>query len=116
MKKIQTQNIKSAAPKTEAVADLEEHIDESMKRLAFLAPCRSWFKNGKVDGPVIAIWPGSRVHFYHMTSEIRGEDWEFTYKTKNRFAYMGNNFSVREAPGQNISFYLEDPEAGYKEY
>ncbi|KAI5287096.1 hypothetical protein KEM52_001752, partial [Ascosphaera acerosa] len=116
MIKMQTQNIKSAVPRKEAVDDLLEHTDTYMKRLAFSAPCRSWFKNGSTDGPVIAIYPGSRMHFYHMTSEIRGEDWDFTYKTKNRFAYMGNGFSTREQTGENLSFYLEDPEGGYRQY
>ncbi|KAI5290519.1 hypothetical protein KEM54_001299 [Ascosphaera aggregata] len=115
MIKMQTQNIRTAVPSKAACDDPEEHTNEYMKRLAFSSHCRSWFKNGETDGPVIAIYPGSRMHYYHMTSEIRGEDWEFTYKTKNRFAYMGNGFSTREEPGQNLSFYLENPEGGFRQ-
>lgn len=39
-------------------------------------PCRSWLKNVKVDGPVIALHPGSRVHWFHMLEEPRWEDYE----------------------------------------
>jgi hypothetical protein len=35
--------------------------------------CSSWFKNGR-DGPVTAIWPGSRLHYFESLEEPRNED------------------------------------------
>ncbi|KAK5048147.1 hypothetical protein LTR84_005817 [Exophiala bonariae] len=115
-KKIQTQNIKAVVPKSAAVRDFYEQTDKFMERTAWTTPCRSWFKNGKVDGPIIALHPGSRIHWFHMLEEIRYEDWEYTYLTRNRFQYLGNGFSTHEAPGLDTTFYFDHPESGYKDY
>lgn len=87
-----------------------------MKRTAWTTHCRSWFKNGKIDGPVVALHPGSRIHWLHMLDEPRYEDYEIRYMSRNRFQYLGNGFSVREAEGLETTWYLETPEVGYKDY
>ncbi|KAL4891195.1 cyclohexanone monooxygenase [Aspergillus ambiguus] len=116
MKKIQTQGIKAIAPKIEAIRDLDMHITEFMKRTAWATQCRSWFKNSKVDGPVIAVHPGSRIHWFHILAGIRFEDWEFTYLSNNRFHYLGNGFSVREQEGKDTTRYFDFPAEGYNDY
>jgi hypothetical protein len=70
-----------------------------MPRTAWAGSCRSWYKHGEENGPVIGLHPGSRVHFIHMLESFRGEDWEYTYdnERRNRFAYLGNGFSVRDS-------------------
>jgi hypothetical protein len=45
--------------------------------------CSSWFKNGTTDGPITALHPGSRIHFFEMLQIPRYEDYDFTY-TGNR--------------------------------
>ncbi|OAL44229.1 cyclohexanone monooxygenase [Pyrenochaeta sp. DS3sAY3a] len=116
MKKIQTQHIKAVAPKEKAITEFVTHTTEFMKRTAWATHCRSWFKNGTIDGPIWALHPGSRIHWFHMLTEPRYEDWEFTYKSTNRFQYLGNGFSTKELPGQDTTRYFDFPEEGYKDY
>ncbi|KAH0843527.1 putative sterigmatocystin biosynthesis monooxygenase stcW [Fonsecaea pedrosoi] len=116
MKKMQTQNIKSVSPKVEAIRDFGVHTTEFMKRTVWATPCRSWFKNGTVDGPIIALHPGGRIHWFHMLKHMRLEDWEYTYHTDNRFQFLGNGFSTMEEPGEDNAWYFEDPEEGYNDY
>lgn len=116
MKKMQTQGITAVAPKADAIRDMEIHTTEYMKRTVWATRCRSWFKNGKIDGPVIAVHAGSRIHWFHMLTDVRYEDWDYTYTSNNRFRYLGNGFSVREETGMDTTRYLDDPEKGYNEY
>ncbi|KAL2161432.1 hypothetical protein VTH06DRAFT_7993 [Thermothelomyces fergusii] len=78
---------------------------------------RSWFQSD--DGRVTALHPGSRIHFFHMLERFRGEDWEYDYlpsgdgsgcaKRRNRFAYLGNGFSVKELdPAIDSTWYLDE--------
>ncbi|KXX78167.1 putative sterigmatocystin biosynthesis monooxygenase stcW [Madurella mycetomatis] len=112
IKKCQTEGIKAIAPSQEAVDDYFEHVSAFMPRTAWAAPGRSWFKNGRADGPVTALHPGSRIHFFHMLEKFRGEDWEYVYEggRRNRFAYLGNGFSKKElTPGFDSTWYLDEP-------
>ncbi|KAK4043690.1 hypothetical protein C8A01DRAFT_32219 [Parachaetomium inaequale] len=122
IKKCQTESIKALAPSRAAVDDYFEHITAFMPRTTWAAPGgRSWFKNGREDGPVTALHPGSRIHFFHMLERFRGEDWEFVYlpsadgegegegRRGNRFAYLGNGFSTRELdPEGDSTWYLDE--------
>lgn len=117
IRKCQTEGIKAIAPSQAAVDEYFEHITAFMPRTAWAATgggCRSWFKNGSEDGPVTALHPGSRIHFFHMLERFRGEDWEFVYegdgRKRNRFAYLGNGFSTRELdPSVDSTWYLDEP-------
>jgi len=108
------QSVKSVEPKQKALDDFDQHIQTYMTRTAWSTHCRSWFKNGKIDGPVVALHPGSRVHWFHMLDEPRFEDFEWETFSQNRFAYLGNGFSVREENGRDSTYYFDDPEAGYE--
>ncbi|KAK1972743.1 phenylacetone monooxygenase [Colletotrichum sublineola] len=108
--KCQTQGIRSIVPSEAAVEDYFEHTTTFMPRTVFAGGCRSWYKQGEVNGPVTALYPGSRAHFIRLLEHFRGEDWEYTYGDvrQNRFAYLGNGFTVPEmamlkagAPGGN---------------
>ncbi|CAH0023717.1 unnamed protein product [Clonostachys rhizophaga] len=112
--KCQTQDIKSIEVRKEAVSDFVEHVDTFMERTAWSTHCRSWFKNGKIDGPVVALHPGSRIHWFHMLDQPRHEDYEWTTTGPNRFAYLGNGFSVRETKGRDLSAYFDDPDEGFE--
>jgi hypothetical protein len=87
IEKMQTENIKSFEPKAEAIRDYYNHTHELMKRLVWSSACRSWFKNGKTHGPVTAIYPGSRLHFFELMKNVRWEDYNVTYRTENRFQF-----------------------------
>lgn len=70
--KLQVQNVKSFWPKQEAVDDFKRHRELFLKRTAWSPPCRSWFKAGTVNGPIL-MWPGSRLHFFEAISDPRFE-------------------------------------------
>ncbi|KAM5342246.1 hypothetical protein ACJ41O_013212 [Fusarium nematophilum] len=116
IKKIQSQNIKAVSPSAGAVDDFNAHITEFMKRTAWATPCRSWFKRGTIDGPIVALHPGSRIHWFHMMQHVRYEDWEFEYLSQNRFQYLGNGFSTKEGPDKDTTWYFDAPDEGYADY
>ena len=91
----QTENIRAFSPKMEAVDDFIAHTDDFMQRSVWVQDCRSWYKNGKVDGRVTALWPGSTLHFLEIMECLRHDDFNVTYKG-NRFAWMGNGYSQTE--------------------
>jgi hypothetical protein len=115
MKKSQSQSIKSLVPRSEAVVDFNTHVPIFLERTAWATGCRSWFKNGTVDGPIVALHPGSRIHWFHMLDEPRYEDYEYKYLTDNRFQYLGNGFSTKEDE-EDVAYYFDNPEAGYHSY
>ncbi|KAM0431515.1 hypothetical protein ACHAPT_005493 [Fusarium lateritium] len=107
--KLQRENIKSFDPKPECIEEFSQHTHTIMKRLVWSAACRSWFKNGKVHGPVTAIWPGSRLHYFEALSEPRFEDFLITYRSKNRYQYLGNGYTQEETkPDGNPVWYFDD--------
>ncbi|TPX16724.1 uncharacterized protein E0L32_003665 [Thyridium curvatum] len=119
IKKCQTEGIKALAPSQAAVDDYFEHITSFMPRTTWAAPgCRSWFKGGRAEGPVTALHPGSRIHFFHMLEAFRGEDYEYVYDAppsggdkgrRNRFWYLGNGMSTKELDeGFDSTWYLDD--------
>ena len=90
----QTENIHSFSPKMEVVEEFIAHKDQFMKSTIWDHDCHSWYKNNS-SGKIIALWPGSTMHYIHSLEEPRYEDWNFTYKG-NRFAFLGNGFSQTE--------------------
>lgn len=91
--------------KEEAVADFVQHRRAFLPRTAWSSPCRSWFKQGTVDGEIM-MWPGSRIHFFETMKTPRWEDYNLTYTSTNRFGYLGNGFTVRESDGRDLTWYL----------
>ncbi|TVY48521.1 putative sterigmatocystin biosynthesis monooxygenase [Lachnellula occidentalis] len=105
IEKMAYEHVTSFEPTQEAVADFEEHRRAFIPRTAWSQPCRSWFKQGTVDGEVM-MWPGSRIHFFENMLKPRWEDYHLQTARKNRFAYLGNGFSAREFDGRDLSWYL----------
>ncbi|KAI8938623.1 hypothetical protein NX059_004495 [Plenodomus lindquistii] len=109
--KTQVENIKSLTPKLAPSLAFRQHADLFIQRTAWTSPCRSWFKQGKVDGQA-AIWPGSRLHFLKMLESPRYEDFEIAYNGENMFSFLGNGFEVRESDGRDVTNYLGSLEQG----
>ncbi|KAM0266699.1 hypothetical protein ACHAPA_006621 [Fusarium lateritium] len=105
LKKMSEEEISSFAPKEEAVADFAEHRRKFLPRTAWTSPCRSWFKQGTVDGEPM-MWPGSRIQFFRTIETPRWEDFDIKYTTSNRFAYFGNGFAACESDGSDLTWYL----------
>lgn len=62
-KKIATEDIKSVCVKEEVVEEYNTYSQEFLKRTVWSGGCRSWYKNGKVDGKVTAMYAGSILHY-----------------------------------------------------
>lgn len=103
--KMSEEEISSFAPREEAVADFAEHRRKFLPRTAWTSPCRSWFKQGTVDGEPM-MWPGSRIHFFRTVERPRWEDYELKYTTSNRFGYFGNGFAACENDGSDLTWYI----------
>lgn len=71
------------------------------------AGCRSWYNRGRPGGKVTAQYPGSLVHWRLMLEQPRFEDYNITYRSRNRFEFMGNGFSELEVTGGDLAWYLE---------
>ncbi|KAK2603294.1 hypothetical protein N8I77_009760 [Diaporthe amygdali] len=113
IKKCQTEGIRSISPSLDAVNELHEHTQAFMPRTAWAGTCRSWYKGGTESGPITALHPGSRIHFFHMLNHFRGEDWDYVYEKKgNRFTYLGNGLSTIELDGSDSTWYLDNMDSG----
>ncbi|PVI02171.1 FAD/NAD(P)-binding domain-containing protein [Periconia macrospinosa] len=106
--RFQTHNIATFAPKAEAVDDFIAHKNQFMNTTVWHDPCRSWYKAGKPNGPITALWPGSTLHYIEALMEVRLDDWDIKY-TGNRFAWLGNGYSQTELdPTADWAFYIRD--------
>jgi hypothetical protein len=103
---MQTENVRTIEVKPDVVKELNEHEQEYLKQLVFAAPCRSWYKGGKSTGKVIAVWSGSAHHYMRALNRVRWEDYVMTYTTSNRFAYLGNGYTVEEDRGESNGWFL----------
>jgi hypothetical protein len=105
IKRFQTQDLKSMAPRKDVCEAFVDHADLFLKRTAWTSGCRSWFKQGKEDGP-LAIWPGSRLLYFDVLAQPRYDDYHIEYLSGNPFGFFGNGFNIREYEGQDLSYYL----------
>jgi len=109
IEKIQEQDIKSMVVKPECVEEFTRHCDSFFPGTVFMEPCRSWYKNGKVDGKVTAVWPGSSLHYMKVIQNPRWEDFNYEYLDHNcRFSYFGNWMTYTEVSGAERAWYLRD--------
>ena len=105
LRKMSEERVSSFAPTQEAVDDFAAHRRAFMPKTAWTSPCRSWFKQGTVDGEPM-MWPGSRIHFFETMKDVRWEDYKVKHMETNRFAYLANGFASREGDGRDLSWYL----------
>jgi cation diffusion facilitator CzcD-associated flavoprotein CzcO len=93
--RLQTTGATQVSPRAEAVRDFVEHKERFMARTVWTEGCRSWYKPLGTGGPVVALWPGSTLHYIEAMREVHFEDLEFRYEG-NRFAWLGNGYSQTE--------------------
>lgn len=105
IKKMRHDHIRRLSPSPAATEAFGEHASLYVERTAWVGPCRSWFKQGTEDGPVV-MWPGSRLHFFDIMREPRYEDYEIEYLHGNRYGFLGNGFSSREFDGSDTTYYM----------
>jgi len=110
IKKAQRERIKSMAPSAAAVKDFMDYLDSYFTRTVFGQKCKSWYKNGKEEGRVVGLWPGSCLHAVRTFENPRWEDYDYVYlnEQKNRFAWLGDGWTQVEKYGGDTAFYMED--------
>ncbi|KAL4724306.1 hypothetical protein ACLX1H_008919 [Fusarium chlamydosporum] len=99
-RKIATEDIKSVCVNQQVVDDYNVYLQELLKRMVWTGSCRSWYKNRKKDGPVTAVYGGSRHHFREILETFRTEDFDIEYRSVNRFRFMGNGRTLKESTGE----------------
>ncbi|ORY81800.1 FAD/NAD(P)-binding domain-containing protein [Leucosporidium creatinivorum] len=108
--KIQRENIKAMAVKQGAVDDFMSYVANYFPATVFGQPCRSWYKAGKLIGPVVALWPGSCLHAVKTFKHPRWEDYEYVSANKeheNRLGWLGNGWTEEDVDG-DTAFYLKE--------
>ena len=53
------------------------------------------------------MYAGSVLHYRQMLANIRLEDFDYTYRSSNRFSFMGNGLTQMETDGKMLGDYLE---------
>ncbi|KAH7885655.1 hypothetical protein F5I97DRAFT_2034868 [Phlebopus sp. FC_14] len=96
--KMQRERLKSIEVKREAVADFDEYLEAFFPGTVFSAKCRSWYKLGKEEGRVVALWPGSCLHAVRALERPRWEDYNYEYLDgrTNRFHWLGDGTTYNE--------------------
>ncbi|KAF9492086.1 FAD/NAD-binding domain-containing protein [Pleurotus eryngii] len=108
--KIQRERLKSMDPKKEAVDDFDEYLEAWFPRTVFGQKCRSWYKVGKEEGRVVALWPGSCLHAVEALEKPRWEDYNYELLdkgVKNRFFYLGDGLTKNEKIRGDMATYLD---------
>ncbi|RFU33062.1 hypothetical protein B7463_g3286, partial [Scytalidium lignicola] len=96
--KLQTESIRSMVVTADANREYNEHVQSYLERTVWVGNCRSWYKRGTVDGKVVAVYSGTTFHYADALRNPRWEDFEFQrVNPRNRFAYLGNGYTRREA-------------------
>lgn len=108
--RLMTEDIKSITVKQATIDDFQAHKDDIVKDLVWTSGCRSWYKNGTVDGKVWGPWPGSGPHFVESIAVPRWEDFDFAHRSGNRFQYLGDGRTLRELKGGDLSWFIQPQE------
>ncbi|KAJ5085310.1 hypothetical protein N7532_010081 [Penicillium argentinense] len=104
--RIQQQGIKSIEVTKEAVDDFIDFKDIYMKDTVWKQDCRSWYKGNTADGKIVALWPGSTIHYVEAMQNVRYEDFKVRY-FGNRFNYLGNGMTKTEMmPDADLARYI----------
>lgn len=93
--KLQTENYSSVVPKSHIPRAFKSQAIAWLKKTAWSSNCVSTYKNGKLDGDIIALHPGSRLHFFELLKHPRWEDFEWKSLCDDpdlTFAWMASGF------------------------
>lgn len=104
IEKMQTEMLRSIEVRHDANEDFNEHTQAYLERTVWTRNCRSWYKNGTIDGPVTAVYGGTTFHFMEALKSPRWEDFEIKRDPRagNRFAFLGNGYTLAETRGASV--------------
>ncbi|GME64939.1 hypothetical protein AJ79_09812 [Neofusicoccum parvum] len=106
--KFQKEDARAFAVREEAAASFNAWADDFMRPTVWARDCRSWYKAGSASGRVVALWPGSTLHYIEAVREPRFEDWSWLPQPDaNPWAFLGNGYSSAEKrPGGDPAWYI----------
>lgn len=99
VRKLQTENYSSVVPKSHIPRAYQRQALAWLDKTAWNSSCASTYKNGKPDGPLISLHPGSRLHYFRLLAHPRWEDFDWKSLCDDEdltFAWLGNGFIVEE--------------------
>ncbi|KIW77775.1 hypothetical protein Z517_07608 [Fonsecaea pedrosoi CBS 271.37] len=106
--RIQTEDIRTVAPKMQAADEFMEHKDIFFETTVWSEDCNSWYKL-KHNNKISALWAGSTLHYLRAVENPRYEDWDFTYIYGNRWSYLGNGLGPDDVdPQADMAWYIRD--------
>jgi hypothetical protein len=71
--------------------------------------CRSIYNESNPKAEKLkAQCAGSLIHWWEMLREPRYEDYDITYRSSNRFQFMGNEFTLAEVNNEDLAYYLDE--------
>ena len=127
IRKYQRQHLKTFCVSASATESLNRRHQKWLQRTVWTDVCYSTYKGGKKEGKVIGTWPGSSLHYFAAISEVKFEDWDYTYwettkghendeTDKGPWGYLGGGFTLRELKDrenggqEDLAWYLKKPE------
>jgi len=119
--KMQRERIASMTPKPKAVKAYVAHCAKYFNETVYSASCRTWMRGSK-NSPdrVLAIYPGSYLHFRKVFGNPRWEDFDHEMMDEdNMFAFFGNGMVEQDMDMQgNFAPYMniEDEYPELKEF
>ncbi|KAJ5717726.1 hypothetical protein N7488_003372 [Penicillium malachiteum] len=117
IRKLQTENYSSVMPKAHIPRAYQKQALAWLDKSAWNSSCQSTYKNGKPDGPLISLHPGSRLHYFQLLSNPRWEDFDWTSLCEDKdltFAWLANGFILEECKEQtdkDLTWFLPTVEA-----
>ncbi|KAJ5307478.1 hypothetical protein N7476_008134 [Penicillium atrosanguineum] len=117
VRKLQTENYSSVVPKPHIPRAYQRQALAWLDKTAWSSNCASTYKNGKPDGPLISLHPGSRLHYFELLKHPRWEDFDWTSLCEEEdliFAWLGNGFIVEECKEKSevdLTWFLPPVEA-----
>lgn len=62
LEKLQTESVRSFEVRHDVNEEYNQHMQKYLDRTVWTKGCRSWYKRGTIDGPVVAIYGGKSEH------------------------------------------------------
>ncbi|KAL2009965.1 hypothetical protein VTN00DRAFT_5772 [Thermoascus crustaceus] len=98
-RKLATENYASFCPKPHVPRAYQKHALAFLARTVWASSCTSTYKNGKKDGELRSLHPGSRLQLFTMLTNPRYEDYDWKSLCEDEdlaFAWMACGFTYEE--------------------
>jgi hypothetical protein len=115
--KMQRERIASMTPKLKAVKAYSRQAQRYFQETVYSDQCRTWMRGCKTDPDrIIAIYPGSYLHFRKVLGNPRWEDFDHEMMDEEEtFAFFGNGMTEQDMDMKgNFAPYM-DIESEYPE-